>query len=400
MVVIINFLFLFIRIAISKKQTLLESPIVIQSNLWYLSMKLGSNSKEIYEKISQSQEFTWLTSSVFREALPKSSKTISQTTILFNDEELIGKVVVDQLDFPKSNQILSDFYFKYNNESNKNYHHGWFGFAYKFNDEKYSIIHQLYKSKLINHLSYAIAPNPDKSNGTFYFGGIPPTLIQSKYSSTCLINVGFSSWGCILSYVIMGRNKKYKTTNADNAFFAADEKEIIAPEDFMLYLNNTVWIDYIVNRDCRYESMRKDSKYFICSCDVVPYLPDIQFVFGSSNFSFSLPNLFDEYDQFCIFQITSKENHNKWVFGKIFLENYYSLFDYEQKAITFYSDYKFNSNANVSSVNNKQLIKRVIEIAMVMSLFGLGFLLYLKRGFNKIQYDLLLEFKSKDYEVS
>ena len=46
-------------------------------------------------------------------------------------------------------------------------------FAHKFDDESYSIVHQLYNNKIISHLAFALGKY-QRYEGNFYFGGNAP----------------------------------------------------------------------------------------------------------------------------------------------------------------------------------------------------------------------------------
>ena len=111
--------------------------------------------------------------------------------------------------------------------------------GYKFKDERYSIIHQLYMTKQINNKRFAFNAL-NKENGTFYIGDIPNN--DFKYKGYCNVGNNSNHWGCNLT--------KIKYNNKEYTF---NQNAVLHSSCYYIY-SDTLFdfmIDYVFNDEIK-----------------------------------------------------------------------------------------------------------------------------------------------------
>ena len=84
-------------------------------------------------------------------------------------------------------------------------------------------------------------------------------------------------------------------------------------------------------------------KGILCDCNIKKEFPMFKFVF-SNNYviSFTFDEMFEPYQSKCTFLVRTRKFYlERFVFGLMFLRKFKSVFDYEKKAITLYSENPF-----------------------------------------------------------
>lgn len=77
------------------------------------------------------------------------------------------------------------------------------GLSYKFDDEKFSLVHRLYNGKRIEHKSFGF--HSTRHNEAIYFGGIPKEEhLRYNYKGYCNVDNTQSNWGCALHRIQYG----------------------------------------------------------------------------------------------------------------------------------------------------------------------------------------------------
>jgi hypothetical protein len=301
---------------------------------------------------------------------------------------------------------------------------GGIGLAYKFADEKYSLIHQLKEKNIINHLSYGFIPsllintyekneneninetllNNKNKDGIVFFGGIPKNYIFNKYRYNCKLTEKYNFWSCELSHVFIGDINKNNNSeniyfeNNNYAYFNAAEMRILAPRDFIIFLKINYFQNELLDGDCKYYMY--GTYIFECKCELRDKFPNISFIFNNYKYTFTSSELFKDYGGgLCHFLIQDNSlRHNNFLFGAPFMSKVISNFDYETKYITFYSPNKLEE-INIKELFHPSQIKRYLIIFGIF-LFIIGFILLIKKklGERKHKKDLLLKIKSKGKE--
>lgn len=239
-----------------------------------------------------------------------------------------------------------------NIDDDKKYVESKIGLSYKYDDERFSLVHSLKQEHIISHLSFSFNRvfSSTSSKPQMYFGGIPQTVKNKyKYKASFKVNESHKEWGINLINVRIG-NESFNI-DYNNTFYSylnTKDSIIKAPLSFMKFLNESIFNELYKQRKCSYRYGRTHS--IDCFMREIDTFPTITFHFEGYFFSFNIYSLFNviERGEFGLFLIQSNEyNDYQWVFGNMLFENYLTEFDYETNLITFYSSFPFKRDNNV-----------------------------------------------------
>ena len=413
-------------------------PIELNFNAFYANIYIGEPEKKILLPLDQEFQILWADSGGYHPEKSVTSKTINETKISFRYHNFYGRTISDKICLKNNidvntNEIintttnisLDNFWFiTVGNIRSFDSRVGGIGLAYKFEDEKYSLIHQLKKKNLISHLNYGFIPstlinsyyndenininknetdlNNKNKNGIIFFGGVPKNYINNKYRYNCKLTEKYNFWSCELPYVFIGEINKYNNskniyfTNKNYAYFNAADRRILAPKDFISFLKINYFQEELLNRTCTY-SMYGHNHIFECNCELIDKFPNISFVFDNYKYTFTSSELFFNYGGgFCQFLI--QENHlrdNNFLLGAPFLSKFISNFDYETKYISFYSENQLEGINLKELFHPSHLMRNLLILGILLIFIGIVFLIRRKIKNRKIKKDLLLKIKSK-----
>lgn len=239
-----------------------------------------------------------------------------------------------------------------NIDDSKKYVESKIGLSYKYDDERFSIVHSLKQKRIISHLSFAFNRvfSSTSSKPQMYFGGIPQTVKNKyKYKASFKVNESHKEWGINLLNVRIGNESfNFDYNNTFYSYLNTKDSIIKAPLSFMKFLNESIFNELYKQRKCSYRYGRTHS--IDCFMREIDTFPTITFHFDGYLFSFNIYSLFNvvERGEFGLFLIQSNEyNDYQWVFGNMLFENYLTEFDYETHLITFYSSFPFKRDNNV-----------------------------------------------------
>ena len=347
--VLISLIFL-----IKAEDKIIEQIYYITKKGYTITFDVGDPRQYMEKSIDQALTYTWTTPIFFR---PNNSQTLRKGPIkelnllnLDTFEFFIGEIYIDRL-YSRINVndsfLIDNYPFFYIKDVSI---HRWFdeGYAFglKYENESFSIVHNLYNNRKISHLIYSLGET-NNTNGTLYLGGIP-SIVNDYNKGSCKVNESYISWGCHVEQVIFSRyNKKSHieitehilNVNNTYGYFQASKKYIYAPKYVIDYLIDKVFQSFISSSFCSYTEKGFFDVSISCNCEVIYQMPNISFVIGGYKYHFDAFYLFQYYeDSLCDFLITStKDRGNHWIFGYSFFNKFISVFDYEKKEISFYS---------------------------------------------------------------
>lgn len=356
-----------------------------------LQIFLGIPQVEATIVIDLSQDHSFLDSILHLSSLSIQGitpKTIFHSTFKKNIEITVQEIF-DIIEFKYTN-TTSHAYFSYYATDSKNEIKSKLGMGAKFNDTTFSIIHQLKQYNFIDYLSFAFHPldihsiNAPQfgipySNGKMIIGDIP--IIQEDNYGFCKINSTQSKWSCKLKSISIGNSFIYVNNDDTISYFQSNTFRINTPKDFMLFLKNKVFHDYI-NRDiCEFQFLDTEYLYTFdlikCNCQYVSEMPMMSFTFGNFVFSIKMSSLFLHSGKFCESLFVSY-NKDEWVFGTAFVDKYITMFDYEREDVIFYT---FPLGGIIQEVGNKSQYMKISNnhhmslycfvIACILNLIGI-----------------------------
>ena len=435
----LNIIFISLIILLESKyeEKIIYFPIELNFNAFYANIYIGEPERKVLLPLDQEFQILWADSGGYRSENSVTSNLINETKIHFrkfynfNGYTISDKICLrnnidiktNEIINKTNNIILEDFWLivvgyirGYDNRV------GGIGLAYKFEDEKYSLIHQLKQRNLITHLNYGFIPsslinsididgninnNTENKNkdGLVFFGGVPKNYINNKYRYNCKVTEKYNFWSCELPYIYIGEINKYNNsenlyfTNNNYAYFNAAERRILAPKDFMSFLKINYFLDDLNNQNCKYY-MYGHNHLFECKCEIKDKFPNISFIIGSYKYTFTSSELFMNYGGgFCQFVI--QENHlreNNFLIGTPFLHKFISNFDYETKYISFYSEKQLEQIDLEELFHPSHLVRNLVIIGIILLFIGIFFLIRKKLIDRKAKKELLLNMKSRGKE--
>jgi hypothetical protein len=239
------------------------------------------------------------------------------------------------------------------------YNYDSISFAYSFQNESFSVLHQLYKNKIIPHKSFAIQlDDPFTSSGIMYIGGIPKQLLSNySYSSQCFVNKTINQWSCELTSIELN-GEVYN--NVIYPSFQTNTIRILSPKGFMDYVEKVYFRDLIKDSKCL-KVERYEVDEIQCSCEDIPENFTMHFEINGNIFTLNRTELFEKVRSTCTFMI--QENYlddKQWVFGSIFFYKYLTYFNTETSSITFYSLTPFKKSISFTTILNKSIFLVII----------------------------------------
>ena len=341
------FIFGFLSLSISKLVPIKIYPML---GAYQATIYIGNPKQLVLCDIDLEKDYTLVTNFFF--------KNNSDTVIFYNNETISIK------DNPQKVQKLSDTFhlIKGSIETNVSglyfYHltdssslfiiDNTISFSFKYRNKEFSLIHNLYTNKQIDHLSFYL------SSTEMYIGGIPENdIFKSIYNVSLPVNnnnkySNYTTWGITLNGIFFDNNTSIKYINNGYAFLRVRSQSIYAPSSFMKFMNQSVFDKMIQSGYCSYSKEGMKEYTYKCNCKILEDFPVFNFVIDGYIFQMSKYDLFEYETMVCYFKI--KENiNNEWILGTAFTSRYTLFFDYEKESITFFNEnpfLPFNQNAS------------------------------------------------------
>lgn len=263
--------------------------------------------------------------------------------------------------------------------------HSWsdgFGFAYKFQDESFSIIHQLYKNGKISEKSFGLIPyRSDRKPGTgsIYLGEISDVILNDyRYNGSCLVSDDYIPWGCQISSLILN-NKTYVFNQY--AFFNTAQYHTIVSTKFFDFIYNNYFINWVDNEACL-KIMISSVYYFRCYQVAVEMAGKISFQFNNKlTLIIPIIDLFTCSEELCESNFVSNADKNLFEFGSAFFKFFNAtVFHYDKKAVFFYSDKdSVIFNHKPSTLNKIKFQQIVLGWVIIINIFGIIFIVLIKQ---------------------
>ena len=243
------------------------------------------------------------------------------------------------------------------------------GIALSFpkNDLNYSITHQLYNNKQIDHLSFTLFPGYSqnkilKQTGKIYFGKPPSNLIKNKLFSRCKIS-DIDYWTCKGNEILIMGHSSNPLSFPINANISFDTHNgfTYVPKEFIFYLKDTVFKEMYEKQLC-WDGKHLSQNGIVCSFKINMEIfkgIKLSLVIDGFHFESEIQEMFVQYGENFIFEFVYYYswlvNYN-WNFGGLFLQRYITTFDYEEKMITFYSLNKNNETSYITILINLSIV--------------------------------------------
>lgn len=270
-----------------------------------------------------------------------------------------------QTDIQFQSVVLKDFFFYVGREALCRNDVG-ISLGYHIKDETFSIVHSLYNKNIINKLQFAFENPGTKNKAFFHIGGLPLNKQRDfPYKGIIRINETLPSWGFTLDS-IKYNDKEYKM-NIPCLVHSAMENMFVS-EKLFRFLSHTIFND--------------TTKYQQTSTNIIkqfkaPIKGEIEFKFEEMKLKLNLDVLFNQSESQFVIENKAFHNFSGIFLGSKFLYLFnYSLFDFENKQIEFYSDTIIISNDNNQQLN--PILFPLISVNIVLCFIECLVLFYYK----------------------
>lgn len=385
------FYYISFQIILQVKTLKLISLPLIKDDSLTIKLTIGSHNRSIYLSINQSIDYLWTISHFWKIEESSTAIPLFNTTIEHKSGDFCGITVEDRLYLKDSDQIVQ-LMFKFSDYIHINpISPGELGLPFKFNDERYSLVHTLKNKGLIGHLSYAIVLDDDepesynrfnKDQGRIYFGGLPQIAINDRNAFSCKVNhLNNHTWGCLFKQMVIEDSKgnQYVSKQSLPSFFQLKEQFIHVPYDYYAYLKQAFFNEFLSNRSCL-ESTFGNSFYIYCKAHVIPLLSQLIIYFDDITFTLPFCSIVHNFGLFKVIMIKNVNQQNShWLFGYSMIEQFHTLFDHENKVITFYEK---NTTAYIAITNNIRFNTLYILLIVISGLCSIGiFILFINNKY-------------------
>lgn len=304
---------------------------------FFTTISIDKFSFQVYEKISQQMTTSYLNVDEVKEISVFEIEEIIIDSQLYQRGLIIEDIRIGNLTTQISFYSIPQMDFRNNAIS----------FPLNPKNELFSIVHQLKKSHQIEKMKYTFIPDGDgEYSGKMYIGNLPTSFYDiNKSKGECKV-IG-ESWGCNLQliYFMDSLNNMYKKNryflNNEYALFDCNILGIEVPFSFLEYIKNNVMKDLFNKNHCWFAGKKKHVQCEELN-EILNIVPKwINVVFDNKAYSIEMKSIIGkDYENIRKTALYIFESmNNNWIFGSLFLRNFVSSFDYEDKIVMFHSNF-------------------------------------------------------------
>jgi len=194
---------------------------------------------------------------------------------------------------------------------------------------------QFYHDKVIPRNEYSLFLNDGNQESTIYFGGRDGTKIKKGSDSYSYELIDDYHWTILVNDMFYGDLSFFTNFYNMAVIDSGTSLMIMPPDDFAWLLEAVLSVDPALQQD-------KESGvlYYQNDCTLVQQVQYPIWAQFDSNDAFEIPvtslwtNDLVENKNWCAFNVQTS-NQEAYIFGDVFLRNYYTTFSAEKKTVTF-----------------------------------------------------------------
>ncbi len=311
-----------------------------RNGFYTMNMQIGNPLQLRYFQINLESEFNWIQSSSYEKNSSTTCKIISKEEIEIDNQKVECEFMSDELKFIGPSIELDNFMF-YRNEDASIKGFTSLSFALTPKHFSHSLVSMLRTRGIINNNRFGFVGKnlfDSKERSYIYFGDIPEEIKTTVRNGTCKVDINERKWGCRLNSLFIHHDAKVIPYEVNHfAVFTSIDNIIEVPNDVMKYIEDNLFKQYFDSNACiMYEFPNFD--HIECDMESIKQFKGITFLFEGIGINLNIDDLFIVMNKRGAFNIRNNKKNNQWRFGTFFLRKFILLFDYDERAITFYSD--------------------------------------------------------------
>ena len=248
--------------------------------------------------------------------------------------------------------------------------------GYHIKNDSFSIVHTLYKRKLIEHLVFVFMNNAQTKNGKLFIGGIPNNLhLNLPYKGIIPIDESLPTWGFTLNSIAYD-NKKHML-NLPCIISSVMKQSFISDELFLILSENI----FNKEKECdkRYIDEGGAVDVFRCKHNLPFMNQSIDFIFDKVKITIKIGRLFDKKNISTFSTNNPKKKFHNFdgvILSSAFIDLFnFTVFDYENKRIELYSD-------NIPIQVSNEALRTISIIHCIICIFNIIYLIIIYKQFN------------------
>ena len=364
--------------------------IAVPSRYYFITISTEFPKQKLHEWINTYLPYTRISTANYNPTKSKNAKQIATESLTIENRTYADiPIIKDTLRLNTDTQ-LSSFYFYYSNAVTHSWNDG-FGFAFTFNDYKYSIVHQLYKEGTISKRAFTLSPF-ECHFGRVYLGEPPQSIINNKdvvYKGMCKSSKHFIPWNCKLNSIY----SSYKGAYSVNKYveFSTNQYYMILSKKFYDIITEFYLHGYLMRGTCRKEKDAYKERIY-CQNEIMKNNDLVYFGFEEMDVAIPLREMFECGNNEECEGVFAGDliNGDKFEIGGMFFKRFTAtVFNYDYQRVEFYSkDYVINQNVSFNGDSAEQKMKLYIAI-ISMCLTGIIVMGYkMKVGINEQYNDI------------
>lgn len=327
---------------VKQVNSLLSKP-VEEKITWHIIAKIpiGTPGQEISLLIDNNIYYSWLAGAsnynshipYFKASASSSYKNISIPYTLKSNDYIISEIFIGSLstdNFNISGIMLYDQLFLHVEkfeEENSFTNNGYLGFGYKKIYQNYpNLVENLKAQGQINRAIFSFhINNLENSEEKVMIIG----EIAKKYAGDSGIDVHLlknsSSWTVNMDSVMIDNEVVDKNVTAE---FKISSNYLFVPKESAIFMFGNI-------NSCNVS----DDALIICVCNDKYYenFPDIVYTLNNTEFVLGPQSYIERDSTKCTLMIKAY-NYSTWVFGKIFFDHFYVVYDYDNDKVTIFQE--------------------------------------------------------------
>ena len=329
----------------------------------------------LYLDVDIESKYTWISSLLFNGGEPSGSTIITKNKYNITGLEVGGTLYSGFIALlsDKGKNTTTDLDINFisieDNVSESLSFEAVAAFAFRIDNENFSITHMLYNKALIGKRSFSFDINREPY--LMYFGGVPEEKQKDKYSTIIKVRDYDEKWNININYFYFSDFSNVKYRNDYGGYLSTSTMKILVPKDTYTLIFDRYIKRYIDSYECSIVSKNQNVE---CSSKVVQELGSIIFVLDNIKFEKTAAELFQFDGIHYVFLISNNIKSEKWVFGIGFFNKYITTFDYDNKSVIFHSEtpfeeFQLNNHNNILKIKKMQTFFIVNIIILIVISF-------------------------------